>query len=708
MEVTSLPIKLQPSNIRPIAFRILSKKHGLNINTDALAILTETIGYKFGTDWKSVRSQQFLEEVAKVWKIEDRGLFIDGDGLKQVLKDMNSKSSNDTKRAHRTDTLVDITNDGNQNHTHSHQDKQISFEDKNMQHEERDDVPINWQDYFKVVSPNNQPTSIFDKTRKQFDIVFKNNDDKDKKAKRGGKLESIVAELVKNLPASIESFNNRYYLLSDRLSRNENFQKKSLISLSALNSFKEGKTDSITGHEISLIKNMLGRDGQKFLIFGLLSKNANDEYTLEDETDHIELNLSQAFKSQGLFYCSGMFLLVEGIYSASGGNSNQDHGYIGGCFYVSNIGHPPSERRETSLDVYGNLDFLGMHRQIAPVTGEKITKISKKFKKRLVLIEKTLYNHKLIFVGTDLYLDDFKVLDGLRKFFQKLENSIIESIEDEEGQMAEGTNIPLALVFTGSFVSKPLSVTNSSVTNITNSESYKSNFDNFTTILSKYPNIVSRCKIILIPGKNDPWQSTYSLGSSSLNYFPQSSIPKVFINRLEKLLPKGNLVVSWNPTRINYLSQELVVFKDELMTKLKRNDIIFPRDIQEQEELIAQDDQRTNEERINNLIQNKNTHLPSKIKQARKLVKTILDQGNLQPFLKNLKLINLAYDYSLRIEPLPNVIILNDSSFDNFEVTYNGCKVVNITSVVSLNNRKFNYVEYYPGTKRFEFKDLYF
>lgn len=87
-------------------------------------------------------------------------------------------------------------------------------------------------------------------------------------------------------------------------------------------------------------------------------------------------------------------------------------------------------------------------------------------------------------------------------------------------------------------MSKPLSVTNSSVTNITNSESYKSNFDNFTTILSKYPNIVSRCKIILIPGKNDPWQSTYSLGSSSLNYFPQSSIPKVFINRL-KIIAQG-------------------------------------------------------------------------------------------------------------------------------------------------------------------------
>ena len=101
---------------------------------------------------------------------------------------------------------------------------------------------------------------------------------------------------------------------------------------------------------------------------------------MEDETDHIELNLSQAFKSQGLFYCPGMFLLVEGIYSASGGNSNQDHGYIGGCFYVSNIGHPPSERRD-KLRCLWEFGFLGMHRQIAPVTGEKSPKYLKSLRR---------------------------------------------------------------------------------------------------------------------------------------------------------------------------------------------------------------------------------------------------------------------------------------------------------------------------------------
>lgn len=45
---------------------------------------------------------------------------------------------------------------------------------------------------------------------------------------------------------------------------------------------------------------MLGRDGQKFLLFGLLSKNSTDEYILEDSTGYIELNLNQAVKIKAL------------------------------------------------------------------------------------------------------------------------------------------------------------------------------------------------------------------------------------------------------------------------------------------------------------------------------------------------------------------------------------------------------------------------
>lgn len=656
---TSLPIKLLPSNLRPIAFRVLSKKHGLNINTDALTLLTEVISYKFGFEWKGPKAQQFLEEVAKVWKAEDRGLFIDGAGLKQVLKDMNQKSESlsFSDKAKRSDTLEDI---------------------------EQEEI-LNWEDYFKIISPNDQLAIVFDKNRKQFSIS----------AKKGS---SLMQSLSNNLQSSIELFTNRYYLLVDRLSRNENFQKSSMASISSISlNLKDGNLTN----EITLIKNVLGRDGQKFILFGLLSKNTNDEYILEDATDHIELNFSQTFKTEGSFYCPGMFVIVEGIYSASGGSSNQAHDYIGGCFYVSNIGHPPAERRDKSLEVYGNLDFLGIHRQIQPQNGERITKIPKGLKKKLTHLERGLADHKFIFLGSDCFLDSFKVMEGLKKFFHKLENSLIESMESEE------TSTPLAIVLTGSFTSKPLTSTNSSVSNISNSESYKSNFDELANILSNYPNTVKLCKLVLIPGKNDPWHSTYSLGSSTLNHFPQRSIPKVFTNRLEKMLPKGNLILGWNPLRINYLSQEIVILKDDVMTKFKRNDMIFANDLEKEKEIV-QRDSASDKDRIDTLLQDKSEHVPTKLKEARKLVKTLLDQGNLQPFMKSLKIINPVYDYALRIEPLPNIIVLHDSTFDNFDVTYNGCKVINVAKIVSNNSRKLNYVEYYPSLRKFEFKELYF
>ncbi|EGW33769.1 DNA-directed DNA polymerase epsilon, subunit B [Spathaspora passalidarum NRRL Y-27907] len=656
---TSLPIKLQPSNLRPFAFRILSKKHGLNINTDALAVLTETISFKFGFDWKGPRTHQFLEDIAKIWKVEDRGLFIDGAGLKQIIKNMNQKSetSSFSDKATRSDTIVDVGEDA-----------------------------LNWDDYFKFITPEDQPRSIFDKSRKQFNISTK---------KKG----SLFQSLSENLSLSIDTFNNRYHLLSDRLSRNENFQKSSTVSISSLSmSLKDGNL----ANEITLIKNVLGRDGQKFILFGLLSKNANDQYILEDSTDNIELNLSQTHKTEGSFYCTGMFVIVEGIYSASGGSSNQAHDYIGGCFYVSTIGQPPAERREKSLDAYGNVDFLGIHKQAA-VSGEKITKITKTLKRKLTTLERSLIDHKFIFVGSDCFLDSFKVLDGLKKFFQRLENSIIESIESDE------KSTPLALVLTGSFSSQPLHTTSSSTTAISQSETYKSNFDSLTNLLGNYPNIVQTCKLVLIPGKNDPWQSGYSLGASSMNYFPQRSIPNAFVNRLEELLPRGNLILGWNPMRINYLSQEIVIIKDEYMNKCKRNDIVFTSDLESEQERTRRDS-AIYEERIESIVQggNRTEILSSKIKHARKLVKTLLDQGNLQPYTKDLKLINPQYAHALRIEPLPTVLILHDAGFDNFEVTYNGCKVVNIGQAVSENNRKLNYAEYHPSSKKFEFKDLHF
>lgn len=651
----TLPVKLLPSNVRPIAYRIISKKHGLNIQSDALTELTEVISSKFGPEWRGPKSQQFMEEIARLWKQQDRGLFVDGRGLSQVIKEINEEknsrsASAEPVKATRLDTL----------------------QDENAMQIKED---LNWPDFFKYVTPDVQPNFFFDRVRKQFSP----------RAPAGTKLTST-------LRSAIEFFNQRFYLVMDRLSRHENFQKSSFSSIAAIHTSLNNL--SVSTYEITLIKNVLGRDGGRFILLGLLSKNANGNYILEDSSDYIELNLTQAYKADNSFYSTGMLVVVDGIYSASGGSMSNDANVISGCFHVSHMGQPPAERRDVSLDAYGHLDFMGMH---SDTGASSLVKVDKALRKKLTALEKTLLDHRLILLGSNIFLDDVKIMAGLKKFFAHLE----DNLEDH------GTEGHIVIVMTGSFSSQPLTSKSGSVPILSSSEDYKSNFDGFAEMLSKFPLVLNNCKFVLIPGSNDPWQSTYSLGRSSSSVLPQAPIPKVFLTRLERLLPKGHLMFGWNPMRINYISQEIVLFRDDLMNKFKRNDIVLEHDLKVERELLEKEE-NGDDMNVENLVSDE-VHLTLKIKQARKLVKTLLDQGNLQPFLKDLKVVNPQYQHVTRIEPLPTTLVLFDSRYECFEVSYNGCKVANMGNLISnQNSRKMNYAEYTPCNKKYAFKELYF
>lgn len=659
----SLPVKIVPSIIRPIAYRILSKKHGLNIQTDALSVLTDAIALKFGAEWKGPKCQQFLEEIAKLWKQQDRGIFIDGPGLTQVVKELSKdkevpravESFIEPIKASKFDTISDA-----------------------IAPPATDVTDLNWRDFFKFVTPDVQPKFVFDRVRKQF-------------------VPQPVAKskLSNTLRLSTEYYNQRYYVGMDRLSRDENFKRSTFSSIAGVS------TSMHATSEITLIKNVLGRDGQKFTLFGLLSKNVNGNYILEDSSDYIELNIKQARKTPGSFYSTGMLLIIEGIYSASGGSMSNDANVISGCFHVSYLQHPQAERREASLDAYGHLDFLGVHSD--PFTlarSSAMVKIDRPLRKRLTSLERSLVNHKLVMLGCNIYFDNFKIMAGLKKFFSLME----EMLEDQQDQGEEGHT---TIILPGSFVSTPLTLTNASLSLILSSENYKSYFDNFAEMLSGFPLVVNKCKFVLIPGPNDPWQSTFSLGRSSLDALPQTSIPRVFTTRLERLLPKGSLIYGWNTMRINYISQELVLFRDDIMNKFKRNDIIFQSDLDLENQALKLENAGKDTD-VENIMSDE-VHLPTKIKMARQLVKTLLDQGDLQPFLKDLRVINTNYQRLIRIEPLPTTIMLFDSGFKSFEVTYNGCKVANIGGLIdNQNSRKLNYVEYSPASKKYTFNELFF
>ena len=63
---TFLPVQIELSHFRPIAFRIFTKKHNLTLKSDALVLLAEYIGRKCGSEWR-ILGEPVLDEVARAW-----------------------------------------------------------------------------------------------------------------------------------------------------------------------------------------------------------------------------------------------------------------------------------------------------------------------------------------------------------------------------------------------------------------------------------------------------------------------------------------------------------------------------------------------------------------------------------------------------------------------------------------------------------------
>jgi DNA polymerase epsilon subunit 2 len=610
-----LPIKLQPSNLRPLAYRILSKKHGLNIKSDALGTLADYIGPKFGVDWRSAKSQLLLEEIAKIWKEQERGLFLEAEGLSDVLKEIDiletkSKGSHQQQqvsiesmmisKATRADTIVDVDMIGDQQQT----TPATSVTPPPLKDS------LDWKEYFRLINAFEQPLFRYNPISKTYEPS------KVMDAKFSGS----------SVQANVSLFQSRYNIVKDRVMRNENFESG---TFSAFSSVEMAEKNNV----ISMIKNLLGRNNQRFLLLGMLTY-LNGSWYLQDTSDKIKLNIDQTEPNPGSYYVSGNIVLCEGIYSSS-------------TFYVNSIAQPPTERRTETLEAIGNIDFLGIHANM---------RIDKELQTRLKLVERE-HDHKIIVLGSDIFLDDLRTLDALGKLFQKL--------SEDEG------NIPISIIFNGSFTSipKPLS-------------EYKSLFDSLASVLEQYPVIHGNVSLVFIPGENDHWQTPV---------WPRQRIPKLFGNRLNRVARS----VQWasNPTRMVYLSQEIVIARDDIGSRFRRNCLRFPQ-LDKGNKVMAQ----TEIQRIE--------ALPPRISEARKIVKTLLDQGHLTPFTKDLKPVMWHVDHTLQLSPLPNVLILADSTAPLFDVTYNGCRCIN--PGVFIQKRMLNYIEYSLTSRKAEVRDLYF
>ncbi|MCJ1327288.1 DNA-directed DNA polymerase epsilon, subunit B [Thelotrema lepadinum] len=731
-----LPVLIPPANLRPLAFRTLTKKYGLTLTSTALQALATFIGKSCGSGWREEGlAEKVLEEVAKLWKRNKGNLIVEGDSqeLRDILKILEGSMQGgrlvqqdnprlqgqlDERTAKTAAPLAGF--DRSATTLQKGQDRGSLVEAELNEEEQASQDPRRW---LKVVSSFDQPRLFYNPIQKHFE--------------RHQKRPSLFpAPSHKTL-----AFRDRYNLVHQRLLRNESFQSPTVNHPRAHG--LQRASSSITqqqAYKLTPIANLLGRGGSTHVLLGLLTTSPTGGLAISDLTGNIALDLSRArlVPENGSWVCPGMVVIVEGLYEQDGsmdglrlGGGSGVGGTIGGRFIAASVGGPPCERRETSLGSedssrksdstagggFGWVDFLGVGSERA--CGSKMRVIERSLLKETAA---PTGRSRVVCLG-ELTLDNPKTLEALRQ--------VLGSYAAEKAQ-----DVPMAFVLSGNFVTHAAMAGGGDDGSI----AYKENFDLLASTLSEYPTILQASTFIFVPGDNDPWLSSFSKGATAV--VPRKGIPELFTSRIRRSFVTANgeaerspisevdgeAIWTSNPARISLFgpSQDIALFRDDISGRLRRSAVSFVATEDEQHDIVTRDAALQNQASGTEDSQmeidletpggNFDVVAPSgptdpdlEIRAARKLVKTILDQGYLSPFPLSSSPVLWDWAGSLQLYPLPSALMLIDAESPPFAVTYEGCHVMNPGRLVADSRKSIaKWIEYDAATRRGVVRDAKF
>lgn len=161
------------------------------------------------------------------------------------------------------------------------------------------------------------------------------------------------------------------------------------------------------------------------------------------------------------------------------------------------------------------------------------------------------------FVLSDVWLDRPDTLLGLRKMFDNcMENSFIPKIIVLCGNFTS-TGIPQGngrevRKYQGEWAIPPC--------NTCCSKNFIDNFDALADLIASYPVITRTTHFILVPGPLDVTVNSV---------LPRRPILPSFLSRMRNRVP--NVHFATNPCRIKFFEQEIVIFREDLMSRMLRN-----------------------------------------------------------------------------------------------------------------------------------------
>lgn len=553
-------------------------------------------------------------------------------------------------------------------------------------------------------------------------------------------------------PAShkTEAFRNRFNVIHQRLLRNESFQTSAVAGAkgAALRKTTAGNAQT---HKITPIANLLGRHGSHHMLLGMLVILPAGNLAIADLTGSIALDLSQAaaIPEDSAWFTPGMIVLVDGVYEeeeehATKGLSGSSGigGTIGGRFQGFFIGQPPCEKRRATLGVsgpdggadhtigggFGWIDFLGVGSERA--VGTRMRRIEQKLLKRPAAslpaatdddMDNPFISHldrgrgRIVILG-ELNLDQPRSLQALKKILGLYAT-------DPEG------STPMTFVLTGNFTTHAV-MARGSGSGSGGSIEYKEFFDAVASTLADYPTLLTTSTFVFVPGDNDGWVSAFSGGSAVP--LPRKSVPALFTSRVRRVFAAANAeaglsgpdagggeaIWTTNPSRLSLFgpAHEIVLFRDDISARLRRASVRLKSskpsaadgDGEAEDATMsgaippaggdADDDDVMEVDESKPPPADKEDEVPYDVHAARKLVKTLLDQGYLAPFRQASRPVHWDYAGAMHLYPLPTAMVLVDTSAPSFCVTYEGCHVMNPGSVLVTGRKGVaRWIEYEVG-----------
>ena len=582
------------------------------------------------------------------------------------------------------------------------------------------------REWIKVVSAFEQPRLIYNVSKKNVDRYFTPTIPHRLMNANTLTLTYRITTKPSLLPPpthKTEYFRQRYHITHQRILRNASFQ--SSPSFASSNS---------STNRITPIANLLGRSGSSHLLLGLLTISATGTLALSDLTGTIALDVQHAWPvgddDEAAWFCPGMIVLVDGVYSedysttaeSALGNSGGIGGTIGGKFIASVLAHPPCERRAAALGIqesapgslssklatsgpaFGWTDFLGVGSERA--TGTRMRRIES----AIIGPGAPHAGNAKIAIASEINLDNPSSLTAIRTLL-----SSYASLEISE--------YPMALVLIGNFVSRAAMAGAEGAGSI----EYKEYFNALASVFSDFPQLVARLTIIFVPGDKDAWPSSFSAGAATP--VPQKGVPELFTSRMKRVIgeanrevggaargrKEGEVVWASNPARVSWFGcvGEMAVMRDDATGRLRRTALRFKKqstDEGEDEEMTMSgaadggDIPSTVSEAPMDLdAPNPATRdeVDPDTLTARRLTKTLLDQGHLSPYPLNNRPIHWDFGSALQLYPLPTALVIADPEAPSFALNYMGCCVMNPGCVVDgRRGERARWVEFDVVSKR--------